>query len=67
VATLTLAGGGEAATPCAHEGLEHLRREIPAARALPLLQVLAEGREARVVVEGLLDGFALEVLVSLRA
>ena len=30
-----------AATPCAHAGLDALRRTIPAARALPLLQVLA--------------------------
>jgi hypothetical protein len=66
VATLSLAGSADAATPCAHDGLEQLRRKIPAARALPLLQVLAEGREARVVVEGL-DGFALDVLVSLPA
>jgi hypothetical protein len=66
LATLTMAGSGDAATACAFEGLEQLRHEIPAARALPLLQALAEGRNARVVVEGL-DGFALDVLVSLPA
>jgi hypothetical protein len=66
LATLSIAGSGEAATPCWHEGLEQLRRQIPAARALPLLRLLADGSDGRVVVEGL-DGFALDVTVSLCA
>lgn len=41
----------EPVTPCAHEGLERLRRTIPAARALPLLALLATRSAGRVVVE----------------
>lgn len=63
LATLTIAGSTGAATPCAQPGLEQLRRQIPAARALPLLQLLAEARAGDVVVEGL-DGFGLDVRVS---
>jgi hypothetical protein len=63
LAVLSLQASAAAPTRCAHEGLEQLRGEIPAARALPLLQELAEGRAGRVIVEGL-DGFALDVGVS---
>jgi hypothetical protein len=38
-------------TPSAHTGLEALRRAIPAARALPLLEAVARGRVASVVVD----------------
>jgi hypothetical protein len=41
-----------AATPCDDAALEALRRSIPAARALPLLQALARAEGARLVVEG---------------
>lgn len=44
--------GTQADTVCAEAGLENLRAGIPAARALPLLQALAQGAMARVVVEG---------------
>jgi hypothetical protein len=45
--------GETAATPCSHPALEALRLGNPAARALPLLQALAGGAAAMVVVEGL--------------
>jgi hypothetical protein len=38
-------------TACADAGLDRLRRGIPAGRALPLLQALARGDAARLVVE----------------
>lgn len=41
----------DAVTPCAHAGLEQVRRTIAAARALPLLARLAAGDGGRVVVE----------------
>jgi len=40
-------------TPCNAAALEALRREIPAARALPLLQALAGPAPATLVIEGL--------------
>ena len=52
-----------AATPCAHAGLEALRRTIPAARALPLLQALAGHRAASLVLEGL-PGMAWRIEVD---
>jgi hypothetical protein len=52
-----------APTPCADAGLEALRRTIPAARALPLLQALAAGRGGRFVVEGL-PGMAFAVTLA---
>lgn len=39
------------ATGCEHAGLEVLRRGIPAARSLPLLQALARGESADLVIE----------------
>lgn len=57
---VALAGGGLPAE-CDHEGLERLRRAIPAARALPLLQALArDQRRAMVLEAGGLD-LALQV------
>ena len=51
---LALALAGDApATPCADAGLEALRTQIPAARALPLLQALAGTAAAQLIVEGL--------------
>ena len=52
-----------AATPAGHAGLEALRRTIPAARALPLLQALAGSAAAGVVLDGL-PGQALRVEVD---
>jgi len=43
--------------------LEALRREIPAARALPLLALLASGRPGRTVIE-YLDGVSLAVTAA---
>ena len=58
---LTLKLDGDAAdTTCKHAGLEALRAGIPAARALPLLQALAQGAAARVVLEGA-PGLAMQL------
>lgn len=61
-AALSLRAGG--ATPCASAELDTLRRSIPAARALPLLEALARGGEAEVALGG--DGLDLTVQVSAR-
>ena len=45
--------GDAAPTPCADAALEALRTQIPAARALPLLQALAGRAAATFVIEGL--------------
>lgn len=45
--------GEAAATPCRGAALETLRGQIPAARALPLLQALAAPQAAALVIEGL--------------
>jgi len=52
-----------AATGLADGALESLRREIPAARALPLLALLAAGRGGRVVLDYLED-MRLEIHVD---
>lgn len=43
--------GAEPATLCARPALESLRRSIPAARALPLLEALAAGSNADLVLD----------------
>ena len=59
--TLSLQLTGEAnVTPCTDAGLDEVRTNIPAARAVPLLQALAGGRAASVMLEGL-PGMALRV------
>lgn len=61
---LTIAvSGEEEPTRCGDARLEHVRRTIPAARALPLLQALAQGTAGRVVLEGL-PGMALQLQVG---
>ncbi len=62
----TPAAAARVTTPCAHEGLEAVRRGIPAARVLPLLLALADRHAADVVIEGL-SGMALQVQVGVRA
>lgn len=62
LARLSIGTTADAATPMSHAGLESLRHQIPAARALPLLQRLADGGRGRVVVD-YLDGCALSVEV----
>jgi beta-ketoacyl synthase-like protein len=52
----------DAAQPAAQAGLEDLRRAIPAARALPLLEVLAAGTSGNATL-AYLDGLALRVKV----
>jgi hypothetical protein len=52
-----------AATACNDAGLEHLRLTIPAARALPLLQVLAGDSGHSLVLDGL-PGQAMRVTVG---
>jgi Beta-ketoacyl synthase, N-terminal domain len=44
--------GNDAPTACTLPGLEAVRTTIPAARALPLLQALAQAGARRVVVDG---------------
>ncbi len=51
------------ASPCGHAGLDAVRLGIPAARALPLLQALALGRQASLVLEGL-PGMSLGLSLS---
>lgn len=51
------------AQTCVDPGLEALRRGVPAARALPLLETVAAGRVATVVLDHL-PGCALEVRVE---
>ena len=61
---LRVALAGDAAiTPCADTALETLRGQVPAARALPLLQALAAPAAATMVLEGL-PGAALQVEVD---
>ena len=50
-ARLQLAPTGEAAQTCTAPALENLRRQIPALRALPLLQQLAAQRSGRCVLD----------------
>lgn len=54
-----------AVTHCDLQALEGVRRSIPAARALPLLQALAADGASEVVVEGL-SGFSLRAEVAAR-
>ena len=54
-----------APTACNDAGLEYLRRNIPTARALPLLQALADGRAASLVLEGL-SGQSLQIDLASR-
>ena len=55
--------GDRLATPCADAALETLRQQIPAARALPLLQALAGADAQSLIIEGL-PGAALRVEVA---
>jgi hypothetical protein len=55
---IELCATASTATPCTDAGLETLRREIPAARALPLLAALAANTAARMVVDAA-DGCSL--------
>jgi hypothetical protein len=58
----------EAPEELAHAELEALRRSIPAARALPLLKSVAQGRPARTVLEYLdVRGMAVETAPCARA
>jgi len=59
----TLPSASSLTTHCGYPGLEAVRRGIPAARALPLLQALAGSSAADVVIEGLSD-MALQVQVA---
>ena len=66
IQTTSSAPASASITHCAHPGLEAVRRGIPAARALPLLQALAGRSAADVVVEGLSD-MALQVHLQEKA
>ncbi|HEY1227835.1 MAG TPA: 3-oxoacyl-ACP synthase, partial [Ramlibacter sp.] len=61
--SIELVPGAVAATPCRAPGLEVLRPTIPAARALPLLEVLARRERARLVVP-LHDDLGLQVDIT---
>jgi hypothetical protein len=64
LARLTLAAQPpQAPTPCRDSGLEALRQQIPAARALPLLELIARGGEGAVVLD-CQTGLSLRVDVS---
>lgn len=52
-----------ASTACGHPGLDALRLGIPAARALPLLQAIARGGPARLMLEGL-PGLSLQLALT---
>jgi len=62
-ASLSIELGNETPTPCADATLESLRQSIPAARALPLLQMLARGETGRVVID-YLEGLSLAIEVG---
>lgn len=58
--TLTLGLGRQEATRITDPALEALRRDVPAARSLPLLQLLARAGSGRVTLD-YLDGMTLDV------
>ena len=60
---ITLETTAEPPSTMGDAALEALRREIPAARALPLLALLASGRPGRTVIE-YLDGVSLAVTAA---
>lgn len=62
LATLTLSLSRQDLTRMKDPALEEMRRSVPAARSLPLLEHLAHGRSGRVTLE-YLDGMALDVEV----
>ena len=55
----------ETPTRCSDGAMETLRQSVPAARALPLLQTLARGESARIVLEAE-HGFGLALQVEAR-
>jgi hypothetical protein len=63
---LPLADAG-AFTPCQDASLEALRTQLPAARALPLLEAIARGRPARLVLPASPETLALRVSVEFEA
>lgn len=63
IAALTVDLVDDAPTPLAHPDLQTLRERIPAARALPLLQALAQGGAAAVVID-YLDSVRLAIDVA---
>jgi lambda repressor-like predicted transcriptional regulator len=58
-------GGEECATRCDDEALDEVRRQIPAARALPLLQALARDAPMSLVLQAW-PGMALGIEVDAR-
>lgn len=61
---LSLLPGAVPLSACADSGLDELRRAIPAARGLPLLQALARGVARQALALDYLDGLALGVTVD---
>lgn len=62
-ASLTLSLGDDTATTMSHSALEQMRLDIPAARSLPLLALLAQQRSGTVVVD-YLESLSLAIDVS---
>jgi hypothetical protein len=62
-ASLTITSSQASATRMSDASLEGLRARIPAARSLPLMQLLAQGSSAAVVIE-YLDGLNLSIEVK---
>ncbi|MDR7306102.1 hypothetical protein J2X15_001380 [Rhodoferax saidenbachensis] len=62
-ASLTLTLGDDAATPMPDSALEQMRLDIPAARSLPMLALLAQQRSGTVVVD-YLESLSLAIEVS---
>ncbi len=61
---LVAADRADASTPCADASLEALRRAIPAAAALPLLQALAHQRADRALLLDYLPAVSLRIRVE---
>lgn len=66
MATLDLNLGSQTPTRMADASLEAMRDGVPAARSLPLLQSLAQGRQESISLE-YLDGMSLDVAVQAAA
>jgi Beta-ketoacyl synthase, N-terminal domain len=58
----TLGGEASADTPCSDAGLDAVRRGIPAARCLPLVECIARGERAALVI-GAAEGLTLAIEV----
>ncbi len=60
-ASLQIGGADDPVTACDDPGLEVIRRGVPAARVLPLLQALARGETDAALVIDYIDGLSLRL------